>query len=496
MLTYPSQETPFVVGLFGDWGEGKSSVLRQLETHKSLKARRFVFRRFSAWEYEHCDSVAAAIAREAVHALRKGTWVFGRAWVALRFAFARYRGTLAAATLSFLAWIAFAGALGYLGWILSDPIQRVFSWGAGSAAFAAALAFNARRLRDAFTDAPFLRLARHVTLPDYGEHLGQLTFLKESVQSLCKLSGVTGSENSRRLIFAVDDLDRCAPESIVAIFDAVRIVMGVPGVVTIIAVDGEVAVQAVATHFRGRDVLDRPLDDLARDYLGKIINLPFWLGTMQRRDRDRYIEEGLMQQRTHDGALVHNVSGKGVRGGARGSAAKKNAMTEHDAEVKYFQKIAADTGITNARKLRRLRNTYRVLKRLRPVLVDGLRFKEYYVSSWYPMMVQLFWEEFLHTVPLDLREACKTYLWSKEDPLVFKRTGNTDRLQSQAFRAAWSTRARLLSLFGYGRAEHDRIAMHVQRHIFPREVLSYRTKPEDMGESESDTGPTSPSPST
>jgi hypothetical protein len=53
----------------------------------------------------------------------------------------------------------------------------------------------------------------------------------------------------RRLLFVVDDLDRCSPEGIFKTFEAIRLVLDLPQVIVVVAVDQRIALAALALHY-------------------------------------------------------------------------------------------------------------------------------------------------------------------------------------------------------------------------------------------------------
>jgi hypothetical protein len=80
-------------------------------------------------------------------------------------------------------------------------------------------------------------------------------------------------------LFIIDDLDRCTPEGIVKTFEAVRLILDIPQVVVIIAVDQRIALAALAKHYEAL-ATHHQLNDakaIARDYLAKMLHLPIVL---------------------------------------------------------------------------------------------------------------------------------------------------------------------------------------------------------------------------
>jgi hypothetical protein len=82
-----------------------------------------------------------------------------------------------------------------------------------------------------------------------------------------------------RVVVFVDDLDRCPPERIVQVLDAIKLFLDVPGCVYVLGLDREIIEQAVKTKFEN---YDNPSDE-AQQYLEKIISLPFDLPPLSEK---------------------------------------------------------------------------------------------------------------------------------------------------------------------------------------------------------------------
>ena len=60
-LAQEPQLRPLTVGVFADWGSGKSSLMRMAETRLSAEPERFLCLTFSPWQHEDYDDVKAAL---------------------------------------------------------------------------------------------------------------------------------------------------------------------------------------------------------------------------------------------------------------------------------------------------------------------------------------------------------------------------------------------------------------------------------------------------
>ncbi len=323
LITHPSNNEHFTVGLLGHWGVGKSSVLTLLgDDLRTQDHIQVLFGTFNAWVYEHCGNLQAGLAQEAISALSspflsnpKG--FFGKAKRALanklarlalvvKFAFALHgwRAAWLAAQVSaamggaiwgvYKSWPgvgkALSGGDASLPAIMSQPLPLLSI--AGAMAF---LALLKKPVSEVLAQARTKELRTYLKLPDYQKDLGTLPVMQKQIRKLCAVrlgdGKVPKRSKERRFVFVVDDLDRCEPEGIVKTFEAVRLVMDIPRVTVIIAVDQRVALAALALHYKDLATYrngESPLC-IARDYLAKVLHLPLRLENPDEESSKQYL---------------------------------------------------------------------------------------------------------------------------------------------------------------------------------------------------------------
>lgn len=335
MFRSQRQGTPFTVGLLGDWGDGKSTVLNLVERdlRNSLGKDAFDFARFDAWEYERTDNIAAGLSQEVVRSIDTGVKSrIGRWRLRLRFISREH-------TWQFLGWVnALIFVIVMIVVVLWDSEAIVKLWNkdadlaAGSVGLAIVLLALAfwylfNQLKSLFEHPLAVRLNTYLKLFDYGEHLGLVPVLKRHIRALCtmRLGRVRATRTrdwlwwfyiwhlrwlrrigrrivkrrrkkwpqNRRLIVYVDNLDRCSTDCIVKTLDAVRLVMDLKHVIVVIAVDHRIALKAVANHYEQLADPQRDAESIARDYLAKIIQLPIRLAAPEEDDINCFVRNRL-----------------------------------------------------------------------------------------------------------------------------------------------------------------------------------------------------------
>src|SRR5918994_48179 len=230
MLDDPDQGTPFTFGLFGGWGEGKSSVLRQLEARLRSEdtTHHFWVAWFNAWQYERTDNLAAGLVHDTVRGLVP-TRRHQRVALAWKFAWRMHRAKLAWA-LVLLLLSAAATVYGFIAAASDDSIAKAILGAGGLSVFSAIGTVIVKLYRHPVA----AELWTYFRLPDYGEHLGLLPVMRDQVRELWNIRS-RAPDRPARLVVVVDDLDRCSPSAIAATLDAVRLVMDMPDVAVIVA---------------------------------------------------------------------------------------------------------------------------------------------------------------------------------------------------------------------------------------------------------------------
>lgn len=253
MIADEEQGTPFTVALLGDWGSGKSSVMnlvgkRLVKEHPG----RFDFAWFNAWKYEHTENMEAALAQEVVQGLVQETTWHERWRLRLNFANSEY-GLTMSRTLLYLTLIALPlAAFGGAAWLASGHQLLQSVLGVGAAAGAVVFGVHAYQGIKRVVEHPLaVELKTYLKLPSYGEHMGLIPMLKRHLRTLCGLRlGPRKRQGQRRLVVFVDDLDRCQPGCIARTLDAIRLVMDIPNVITVIGIDHRIALRAMQEQYK------------------------------------------------------------------------------------------------------------------------------------------------------------------------------------------------------------------------------------------------------
>ncbi len=361
-------------------------------------------------------------------------------------------------------WMREAGPLESLGkqaqWL--EPI----SWLGG-----AVLAYFLLRRLKYVMEHPFAVAAKtYLKLPKYADHLGQVPVLKEDLKTLLeiRLGHRWWRRRPRRMVVFVDNLDRCGNTCICHTLDAIRLVMDLPDVFVVIGVDIRIALQAVAEQYASAAGDGRKAEDIARDYLGKIIQMPILLRRSQPEHLVGFVKDKLFgSMEDVDASDLQNIAGNAqtlkytslpeapetqvedeegetqviptepvddADGGSgpitppeprgpelqaeptsqaparRTTSAQRGdvlqrVMQNSPEEVKWFHFLAVAFGFNNPRQLTRLLNSYELLKAL-----QYQRRSEFDLISRCSLMRVLFFLEFLNDHSSQLRKTLREVL--------------------------------------------------------------------------------------
>lgn len=237
-----ARDNSIVVGLFGQWGSGKTFMLELLHDELAQRSSRATARsgksltipvRFNPWRYEMEEHVVIPLLKTAYQSLVKwrkesGTtdenawkWVKNRAALLSQSAIALSYGMKGELTVPFLGKISFDP-----GKALAEEQKR---WER-----------QLKKDRSGIEDHQSLYYDLH-------SNLRVLTGREP-----------TGSERLN-FVFLVDDLDRCLPDKAIQVLEAIKLFLEVEGTAFVLALDDEVIERGIAYRYR----------DYARDGAGR-----------------------------------------------------------------------------------------------------------------------------------------------------------------------------------------------------------------------------------
>ncbi|WP_419857329.1 Qat anti-phage system ATPase QatA [Candidatus Palauibacter irciniicola] len=262
-------DEPLSVGVHGDWGAGKSSVLMMVE-EALAGSERVLCVRFNGWLFQGFEDAKAVLIETVVDELLRKRPKH------------RKLADQAEKVLRRVDWMKVARKASAYGISLATGIphpETIRDLGAAAQAVLArggegATAENLGKLVEGSND--FLREVEEDSAPE------QMHAFRKEFGELLERADID------RLVVLVDDLDRCLPEIAIETLEAIRLFLFVPRAAFVIAADEGMIEYAVRQHFPDLPVTTGSAT-YARNYLEKLIQVPFRLPSLGYAETRIYV---------------------------------------------------------------------------------------------------------------------------------------------------------------------------------------------------------------
>ena len=251
-------DQPVTVGVHGDWGAGKSSVLEMIEAGFEGEAKVLCLK-FNGWRFQGFEDAKIALIEGIVTGLVEKRPALTKAGEEVKAVFRRIDWLKVAKKAGGLAFTAFTGIptpeqiqaiVGTLEGILDDPAKL-------------ATKENVAAAIDGVKDL----------LKPAGE--GGSTNVPEEINAFRKaFDGLLDKAGVEQLVVLIDDLDRCLPDTAIETLEAVRLFVFTSRTAFVVAADEAMIEYAVRKHFPDLPDTTGP-QTYARNYLEKLIQVPF-----------------------------------------------------------------------------------------------------------------------------------------------------------------------------------------------------------------------------
>jgi len=278
---------PITIGVFGDWGSGKTSVMRMLaddldpenypaDSEERKKYGRFACLYFNGWLFEGYDDAKSAILSSILLELGEHK-LFG----------SKVKEKV--------------GSL-----LKSVNWMRVVRLGLSNVALPTIAAFATGgvsivpSLLNLFGGISNKTMDRNPTDADNKETLNWQDLIKANNNQADPLdvrtfrerfSSLIKDSEIDALIVIIDDLDRCSPERIIDNLEAIKLFLNVERTAFIIGADPRIVKHAISNRYSmlNAAILKDSTDQLTVDYLEKIIQVPYYLPKLSPAEVETYM---------------------------------------------------------------------------------------------------------------------------------------------------------------------------------------------------------------
>lgn len=263
---------PVSIGVFGDWGAGKSSLLQQIEAQLGESETKTLVVTFDAWLYQGYDDARAALLEVIADKLDEA---------------ANEDESLLQKTGSLLGRVNILRAIGVIGEgaaaLSGIPTGGLIAKGI---AYADKMLGSGDSNQD--LDSETLAEGKELAAAATEKCSGLIRPKKPStppreIAAFRKLYGEILAELGITLVVFIDNLDRCLPKNCIQTLEAIRLFLFLPNTAFVIAADEDMIRDAVADQYEGLSERHRI------DYLDKLIQVPLHVPKASVADVRAYI---------------------------------------------------------------------------------------------------------------------------------------------------------------------------------------------------------------
>ncbi len=264
-----NQDRPLTVGIHGDWGAGKSSILRMIESELESDNKVAVLW-FNGWTFEGFDDAKTVLIESTITELCRQKSGIEKIKDAGKKLLRRVNWLKVARSGGSAAFNIFTGLPS------PDQLETAMSSLKGLAQFAEGTSTD--KISDKVKEITGLLKPREdtETLPD------TIHAFREDFKELLNVAKID------QLVVLIDDLDRCLPTTAIETLEAIRLFLFVPKTAFVIGADEAMIEYAVRQHFPDLPIASGPLP-YARNYLEKLIQIPFRIPALGARETRTYV---------------------------------------------------------------------------------------------------------------------------------------------------------------------------------------------------------------
>lgn len=260
---------PLTVGVFGDWGSGKSSIMRMLE-EKFKSEEKVLTIYFNSWLFESYEDAKISLLENILLELSKGQSLTQEAKNKI---------------------LQLLSRVDYMK-LASDGIKKY-----------------GKNIVDFFTtggaltaiEATYSMLNKDLTETNLTPELAT-QYIKEEQTNTSKTTIKSFKEEFAKLIelteydsvvIFIDDLDRCLPERVIDTLEAIKLFLSVDNTAFVIAADERILKHSISMHlqlhtFNNNSSFINTTEQIVTDYIEKLIQIPYRIPKLSPSEVESY----------------------------------------------------------------------------------------------------------------------------------------------------------------------------------------------------------------
>ena len=274
-----TKNLPITVGLYGDWGSGKSSVLKIIENQLKDDNDVIVIY-FDGWTFESFDDAKLALIQGIVDELNKSEKFFEKAKDKvedIKSAFSKLKSSI--------NWMRILKVTAKS----AIPILSASMTGGLSVIPLLISAFQEHKgdLENLLTGEKADRFLKEALKTDSEDNkYAAVREFRKDFENLIKKSLY------EKVVILIDDLDRCLPRHIIDNLEAIKLFLNVPGTAFVIAADEHIVSNAIKSEYQSLfnpQSQDGKEHNIGEAYMEKFIQLPYRLPSLSNKEVETYV---------------------------------------------------------------------------------------------------------------------------------------------------------------------------------------------------------------
>jgi len=250
---------PSSIGVYGDWGSGKSSLI-SMSMNKAAQNKGTVCLVFNGWLFEGYEDAKTALMGSILDAIQENTGLTQKAKDTLRVLYKSVdKMKLLKSGISYAGDFVLTGGIGSVVKTLAEKVQSPLD---------------------------LAQVEHQPLLDNIKNQLNNKSIREDLKEFQNKFSELLEESKINRLVVFIDELDRCSPDTILETLEAIRLFLFSGKSVFIIGADERHISYAVQRKF---DDIEGQQINIGKEYLEKIIQYPIRIPRLSVKEMELYI---------------------------------------------------------------------------------------------------------------------------------------------------------------------------------------------------------------